>query len=647
MPVIFQSLLWSLLVLGALFGWGALVGRGCRRRAGLELGAFEEFGLGIVVFVAVTGAATAVGIASSIFMDVFVALGVGLFAWLRLWKLVAKSRAELESWAIPGALAGLSLIVIWIGALGSIWGQSYTNNCDDPWYLYLARRLIDNGNLLEPYSIRRLTTLGGMSAIQSLFLVHLQPYAIRYCDNFLGVILVTLGLCVRRNGRFSAWGLPACFVLLVAFPVIGVNASPIVLPVGLMLLSCRLAIRLRTEATTGPQLVAVGALLGSVLATAATLRLQYGPPMAVVALVAIVWPPFTTDVLRRAGAAILGARAVLAPWMWASWLAVRSPLFPLFPGNLNAAWPVGGTLHSSPTLTAALTRTWHALVVGPWIPAWILVIVASWLLLRIVDVSELQRRWAMRSLIAATVGTVLFVLYLRVSWWGINHWLLGTFTRYWAPAGLAVVLLPLCLLLLFGVEARVALAAMSTITLMLVLLLNSFGFFQIKSDLRSEYQFFTFPDPGRELAVWPSPATTNDSSELARQIPDGSKVLVATDDPEQFLGWGFIVATLDIPGAVSPDGGSLPYFQGSAAKVSWLRSHGIDDLVMIDPTQSACIYSMQVAKHDIRTRDYTATWETFDLDWASLFHGIDAVPGVRVVHSGSLELVFLGKASSS
>src|SRR5207253_10991331 len=87
------------------------------------------------------------------------------------------------------------------------------NGCDDDsGYLYLARRLVLQGDLLDPLNNRRLTSLGGMSALQALFLFRLPDSFLPIADILVGSLLILVALWRTRSGRWSGWGIGAALI---------------------------------------------------------------------------------------------------------------------------------------------------------------------------------------------------------------------------------------------------------------------------------------------------------------------------------------------------------------------------------------------------------------------------------------------------
>ena len=86
----------------------------------------------------------------------------------------------------------------------------YNVDDDDAGYIYLARRLLDTGGLLDPFNTRRLTAYGGSTLYQSLFLNVSGNSSVRGFEwTFAALLLVLVAI---RTVRRRWWALGAFVV---------------------------------------------------------------------------------------------------------------------------------------------------------------------------------------------------------------------------------------------------------------------------------------------------------------------------------------------------------------------------------------------------------------------------------------------------
>ncbi|MBA3541527.1 MAG: hypothetical protein H0T79_18080, partial [Deltaproteobacteria bacterium] len=158
---------WSVVVLAVLWGYGAALERLLRIRIGLG----EQLVLGTAVFVLLGGWLLAFGVASTV--PLFVVAGGGVA--LALVELVRRARLpvanaspisgdrRLALWLLGGALVAYLTITL----LGEVAGRG--NPFDDHVaYTAFVKRMLDCGDLIEPFSFRRVSAYGGQTVLLAL-----------------------------------------------------------------------------------------------------------------------------------------------------------------------------------------------------------------------------------------------------------------------------------------------------------------------------------------------------------------------------------------------------------------------------------------------------------------------------------------------
>ncbi|HEX4580007.1 MAG TPA: hypothetical protein VH498_08400 [Candidatus Dormibacteraeota bacterium] len=611
-----MTVAWPLLTLVAVIGWGMACAWLARRFAGVDLSRIGIcLAVGLVMYLTVSGLAVAFDAFSTTLVTAFV--GVGIACALAGAAMYAQRtgftvpRRHLQVAAVGCALVGIVLAIALFRTANFNWNPGD----DDVAYLYLVRRLTVVGNLLEPLNNRRLTSLGGATALQALYLGRLPDIFLPFADAFLGSLLILFALWRTSLARWSVWGIGAALVVIL-FPFnLGdsINTSPIYLPVGLTMVVFSVALTMRAEVTTARGHLVCSVVLGALAAGVVALRPQFGPPVVLLALVAAVWPARNSRVAARLAGLAAGSAAVLTPWAVASWRAVGTPLFPLLTGNGDAAWWPGGPSQArGPSLWDLAVRLGAVagshLGVGFLASAAIAGCLYFWRRGR----GTPEATWAMRLWCVVAFGSVLVLIVLAD-----QGYLFGPpmmFARYWAPAIMASILIPLVAINVHRAQPRGPARYWGAAVLAVVLVATgapSVGSGQYLVKVASDT---LTGRPLSQLSVDRYALERRDYAQVAALVPRGSKVLAAVDYPTLLLGTGLDVTTIDMIGTTSPSP-RMPYFIGSAAKVAWLRANGYDYVIASDPATSFLLYNRAKWVWNLGTGHLFGDWAPFFLDW--------------------------------
>jgi hypothetical protein len=223
--VLWGGLAWLGAVLIALAGWGALVERAVK--ASVDLGL--RMAWGVVALLAVAGAILAARVLTQPVVLALLAVGYGGYAWRRLTaaepvaiELLRGARALADdpqrsiAWGLLAALAAINVLL----AVARTYGNPFD---DDVAYLPLIQRLLDVGDLDEPFSFRRLSALGGQTVLGGLTAARgtlLNLYAIDHGAGQLITWALLIGL-VRGQPRRE----PAIVALVALVVVLLPDAS--------------------------------------------------------------------------------------------------------------------------------------------------------------------------------------------------------------------------------------------------------------------------------------------------------------------------------------------------------------------------------------------------------------------------------------
>jgi hypothetical protein len=629
---------WACLIAVAFYGWGSGVDR-LTATDGRFASAPLRAAWGLATVVLLGGVLNALHLCTASALCVVVMAGLALalvevapigdrrprvivLRWLRAMR------------CMPGLLvAQLALVSTVMGRLyASLHFVSGGYRWDDaPAYLVFVEQLAQTGSCAQPYSLRRLSALGGETVLQGLlfadrsdaaFHIHLFDWGL--CGGLVALLLAA-GPEARRRGK-PWFRYVAAAIALASFIAVW-NAGAVFAGVLCFVALWMTVSRLPQPGSVAPlQLVPVGL----VAAATCTLRTNYVPAAAAFVVLAYLAHMLSRSPRRPWRARIdegrelllVGAAtlAFLSPWMIDSLHYFATPLFPLLQGNAGEA-AAGGL--ASPAVADERAATFTMSVITTWpfaLPAMALFFLAG--------VFAPSR--TVRALMVATAFAV--AIQLRklplINPFGHSRYLFA-----YALAAVVAVTASAAEAWRGGALARrraawfpAAVAAASAI-----------GVYQTKDDIVAHYakdvEAVTAPDPG-------------DMGERAmqRSIPAGAAVMTFLDEPYRldfrrnpiFLG--------DFPGAVGP-GGGIPVRSGADAVARYLLGHQIRYVAFIRPDFSRGIYGR---------RDQQRNAVNEDKDWISqrqqapyslaLFDDLDALAAAhkRLFDANGLVVLDLG-----
>jgi hypothetical protein len=340
---------WGLLLLASFAGWGSIVARLVVPGHRIDLGLRMAWGMAAVL--AIGGLACLTATATRPLLFAIAVIGVvahGAHVW-RSWRTPApRADARRSMITIAGlvALLGIVLIQLYVGAA---YGRFSADDFNA--YLVYPQKILSTGTFLEGFSLRRLSSYGGQSFLQTLTLAGADaPRRIALLDQGMCLaIVVALFIAGRGAAAAGLWLLPPFLLLLL--PDIRWNTTSQFSGVALLFAIYRTAVA--PWAAESPRRTAI--LLGLLAGAFTTLRHWY--LVAVVTFLALWYLPGVMQALRGAAeerwtrlAGVATAAAtmivVLLPWMLLSNAAVGTPLYPVFSGNYRAEY--GSLLGDNP-----------------------------------------------------------------------------------------------------------------------------------------------------------------------------------------------------------------------------------------------------------------------------------------------------------
>jgi hypothetical protein len=576
------ALAWFAFLMCVLSGWGYFVVR-IARVSDVDFGLRAAWG--IAGYLAVAGVFVALGVCSRPVILTLVAAGAAGFAWRELvtprasWRCAGDAVRFVRARPALGGLA-IALVVIAIahvvGAAAAL-GRSPWD--DDLAYTPFARRLLDTGDLVEPFSFRRLGAYGGQSALHALAGARGSLANIHLLDQGIGFAVALLALVgYARERKTSAAWLALLVLVVELLPNTAINTAAYWSGAALLFALYRTIVAERW------------ALVGVVGAATCTLRQNY-LPIVVIAIGGVLLAQLIArrgerdridlrriDLRRidRRRIAIVAVAAVLAIAGW--WIAMyRSSdtfLFPLVDGTFNPAV----TLRPSGVTWASELGflVWCAAEPSP-------IVVVAPLFLVLLVVRDRRPGMPLRALFVGTVVGFVALVHAFAGYEAHQLW------RYSFAPGVALLA---ALVLEIGAsdEATVELPSLGrwVVIVSLVVQLVESRTALIKyvpalvDDVRNAAAIDRDGDPSTD-------ETRRRYAALQASIPVGATVAVMLDDPYYLDFARNRIVNLDIPGYASP-ARHLPAFNGPGALQQYLVDQGIRYVAFVRSSHSRYVF---------------------------------------------------------
>jgi hypothetical protein len=633
----------------ALWLWGSCAGVGSlvlpRRADALAADApvgWRQPGIaacvGLAVLVALGGVASVLEVPW--WLPVGLVLVVGSVAAGRELLERARGRRPPRAVVLVGLLAAVALAgVAFVEAIPGL-RFPLRSACDDlRAYLPMAEKLLATNTVLESWSARRLTLLGGYSYLQAL------PVWV-FGTKGIGVVEATLG-ATFAGGLFVApgfratWARVLSLALVVAVPFLWVprgNSTGVLIAMPLLVAVLAAATEIRAALRAQHWRAAARWAIAGGVVTAALISIR--TPLGVFAAVLLAAAALlltgvgVASRLQNVGVAAAATIVAVLPWSIASWIAVNSPFYPVFKGDLvEDAY----TVQRSADLVRDLSRLVRAMPL-----MWI---VAAVLVVAVVGRKLLPDAFFVA---VAAVGAVVLVVAIGLQEPLINN---QAFVRYIAPMVEALAVYSLYEAIR-GADARAradAAAPVRAIAAGLVVATFLIGWFAFSGLMVKEKHSF-FPS-GIRLLRQAAANDTGSAKEIIAQrqqrnayrralaaVPDIDRALLAVDRAFLVDYDRYPIRSMDIPGWVAP-GGEFPFFEGPLPKVEKLRAAGVDTLVASDGAKDLCI-GVTLFFNGIKRDAYTR----FFWDWVSSIDQIRTEAPGAVREFGPLLVIDLPRA---
>lgn len=574
------GLAWCAFLACALSGWGYLIVRAQRL-------ADPHFGLravwGAAGYLALAGVLIAAGVCTRPVILGLLGLGAAAFGWRELVTPVATWQRAREGLAAIRAHPAIAAVAIAIGALavlqlaGAVAQLDRNQWDDDIIYTPLIRRLLDAGDLVEPFSFRRLSAYGGQTALGALAAargtlanVHLVDHAL-----FGGLALLVIVDKARERRTQPLWTVLLLGVL-VALPETAINTGAQWTGVALFVALYRAVARDQWS------------LVGLIGAAACTLRQNYIAVVVVFVGLVLVHRLIATrrvmawreawSIERPRWQVIAGvAIAALAGWWVAAWLSNGTFLFPVWQGTWNHELSIKPV--EAGWTDELLYLAWCAIESTP------LVIVPILGALLAFTADDRIGRPLPALWLASAVGFVLLV-----------HGFVGTEPSHiWRYAfGFAIALTAIFVLEVGAEHERAARlgplgrwALLAALLLQLVFVRGALPkqWLATAGDLREAAAIDRRGDPSARVEGARYAA-------LQAAVPAGAALAVVLDQPAYLDYARNPIANLDTPGFASPfvDGEQLPAFRGAEPVREYLVAAGYRYVAYVRPDRSRYFY---------------------------------------------------------
>jgi hypothetical protein len=342
---LFETVSWCLVVVVSFAGWGSLVRRVVAPKERVDLGLRVAWGAGLVCFVGgvLMVPALMTRLAALLVVDAGLVLALVSLALER--RSVRSSVVELGRIAIrqPGLAVLTALVCLAVGGHFFAGVSDWRTNPydDDIAYLAFVRKLLDTGTVLEPFSLRRLSALGGQNLFHELVALRAAPSQAHAFDRSIAVLMTSLLVAGHRSGarRPPLLMTLLAIVTFVSLPNVAINTASYYSGVAFFLALFRTIV----WADQGTRPVWATAIpIALVGAATCTLRQNY---MAVVVAALVssyafrafasqgAWRSRVVEPAMAAGMSLVA----LVPWFVVGWQSNRTFLYPFMLGTANPA----------------------------------------------------------------------------------------------------------------------------------------------------------------------------------------------------------------------------------------------------------------------------------------------------------------------
>jgi hypothetical protein len=591
-----KTSLWGLTVLLSSAGWGSLIAAQCWPGERVSLSLRAVWGLSAFAFFG--GICAMVSGLSAVVMLAWLVVGAALLArswWQERHAIDREGRARFRAVRINLALTGVvvflvaAVVVHYLGGASDISSNPYD---DDIVYYPFAKQLLQRGTLIDPFSFRRMSTLGGQALYHAVLLIRVPMLHLNLFDRAMCFLLSCGLIASHRVGGRKAPLLArlVSIAFLVVLPNTSINSASYYSGLAFFLAFFQSLERLPENTFEAPR-AAARRLLPLALTGAAlcTLRQNY---QAAVGMVVIFSYGFAALRLRKSALRAVIVEGVVCcglvglfvlPWLVLLYRSSDTFLFPLLKGTFRAGVDVQSQNMTVGRFAKFFTDIWLQPDPIYTLPLFMLV----GLFVRETSVRRpLASQW-----LGAFVSIVILCQAFSLSDW-------GNLARYDYGFATASVLLTWQTVAAHASLHRRSTAFAWAAPLALLIFALSAPLIAPENRIRTKKMLAarlrdTDEMARRTVPMQVEPPVASQYRHLQSVTPAGSRVLVMLDEP-YFLDYARNeIWNLDMPGTASPQPG-IPCFQGPELVAEYLHSQGIRYLAFVQPESSVYLYRREI-----------------------------------------------------
>ncbi len=587
-PMIWETASWGLLLLVSFGGWGRALEHVLFPGRRADLGLCMAWGASAILFVGALIAAASQFSRGVVLVLVDVGLVAAAVFLVRGRQALIEDATFVYRVARQNRLLALMLGVLLAATvvhyLGGVADTSSNPYDDDVAYLPFVKKLLQTGTLVEPFSFRRLSALGG----QTLYLALLAPHAdSRHLNAFDRGVCVVMVIALILGHRKGARRMPLFLTILtlgfvLSLPNNSINTAAHFAGFALFLALYRTMAWIETE----DRVVAKSVVLALVAAATCTLRQNYLSVPVLMLASGYAYRVLGTkagtfrDRLREPALVCGLSFVALLPWLVLAYRSNDTFLFPLQDGTFRRAMDL-----KSPSLNMFKEVRFLisvALENEP-IKGLGLIALASVMIRERTSYKPLRSLW-----IASAVGVVVLSHTFTLSDAGnLARYLYG----FLAALAVAAILHA-------GTDrlaGRSSATARATLVLVIAAMAAQFTYSRQES-AKMYHTFLKNLDVERRRGPSSPETMTHEAflyPHVQSQVPKGASLAVMVDDPYYLDFARNPIFNLDMPGYASLKNPEMPYFKGSEPVAEYFLAHGIRYVMYVRPEHSHWLYQRE------------------------------------------------------
>jgi hypothetical protein len=582
---------WSLAVVASFVGYGGVIVRVClpTKPVGLAL----RGTLGASLLCAFGGVLASVSLASRPFLIAFVVAGIALVVrdCVRSGdetarSLVVRARAmRLQpAFAVIGLFIAAGIVVQYLAGASDVSSNPYD---DDISYYPFAKQLLQRGTLLDPFSFRRMSTLGGQALHHALLLTRINIRHLNVFDRSMSFLLAAgLLLSHRASGRRVPVIVRSLSVLfLIGLLNTSINSASHYSGLALFLAFFQLLDMLPREPAASVR-EALRRLFPFALTGAALCTLRQNYQATVGLLVVFSYAAMTLKLRHRMPLrrllveplVCIGLIGLLVmPWLVLLYRSNNTFLFPLMRGTFNVDVSVTSRVITVGKFIRFFVQCWFTPEPIQTLPLFALVGLAM---------PDDNPRRPIASQWLAMIGSLAMLCY------AFSLADTGNLARYVYGYGTAAALLTWQHAAARMRASRVIQMVPAALALVALVLPIREGAEKERKMLDAHVRDIT-EMLRRSVPPQAEPPVAQAYHHLQNTVPAGEPILVMLDQP-YFLDFARNpILNLDMPGTASPNPG-IPCFRGSDAVVEYLLARGIRYVMFVIPEHSTFLYRREI-----------------------------------------------------